>query len=53
MPNNLKPIDCPCCRYGWAQYVVLTTDWGFEDFLECQNCGIIFREKEKDDAKQQ
>ncbi len=38
-------IDCPCCKYAWSQYISLHTDWGFENFLECLNCGIIYRHK--------
>lgn len=45
--DEIFTIDCPCCKYGWSKYIAINTDWGYEDFLECQNCGIIFRPKKQ------
>lgn len=42
-------MKCPCCKIEQEMElkfkpITLTTDWGYEYFLECLNCGILFRE---------
>lgn len=51
MKTNLIHIDCPCCKYGWSKYLELHTEWGYEDFMECQNCGVIFRPKQVEEKE--
>ena len=43
MQSEIRIIDCPVCKKSWMKFLVLTTDWGYENFNECLNCGIIFR----------
>jgi len=44
-------MKCPCCKNkGWDvlhfKELALVTEWGYENFIECLKCGIIFRQKE-------
>lgn len=36
-------LMCPCCKSVNIRDIELTTDWGFEPFNECLDCGILFR----------
>ena len=47
-PTN--DFQCPLCKSQNVKYVVLVTDWGYEHFLECESCGILFRGKGAQDA---
>lgn len=39
-------IQCPYCKSNDNRPIELNTDWGYEQFIECLNCGVIFRAKE-------
>ena len=42
----MTDLSCPYCKEDFCVIkLVLTTEWGYEDFCECTNCGIIFRRK--------
>lgn len=43
--EEIRIRDCPVFKYAWLKYLILTTDWGYENFLECPECGIILRDK--------
>jgi len=37
--------ECPCCHSkDIPKLLQLVTDWGYENFIECVNCGIIYRD---------
>lgn len=38
-------ISCPCCKSINVKEIQINTDWGYEIFDECNNCGVIFRVK--------
>lgn len=37
--------NCPCCKSINHKEVSLQKAVGFEDFLECLDCGVLFRSK--------
>jgi uncharacterized Zn finger protein len=45
IPNSIRIKHCPVCKYGWLKFLTLVTDWGYENFLECPECGVILRDK--------
>lgn len=41
-------MTCPCCKQegcGVKEFkeLSLVTVWGYENFIECLSCGVIFR----------
>lgn len=45
----MRDLSCPNCKEDFCVIQInIVTEWGIENFCECTNCGIIFREIKND-----